>query len=82
MGVAPVLGAGTLYTFCTVYRNAPGGLNDQLPYTLAIVVLDEGPRMLTRLVNCAPEGLQCDMRVRWTLARIGDRDLPCFEPAP
>ncbi|MCK0277691.1 Zn-ribbon domain-containing OB-fold protein, partial [Salmonella sp. 17E624] len=81
LGVAPVSGNGKLYTFTTVLRNAPSDFQDQLPYTLGVVLLAEGPRLLTRLVNCMPEHLRCDMPVRWTLATINGRELPCFEPS-
>ncbi|MDP3138625.1 MAG: OB-fold domain-containing protein [Burkholderiaceae bacterium] len=80
LGVAPVSGKGRLYTFSTIFHNAPSEFQDQLPYTLGVVVLDEGPQLLSRLVNCEPKDLVCDMPMRWKLARVGSRDLPCFEP--
>lgn len=80
LGVAPVSGRGTLYTFTTVLRNAPSEFQAQLPYTLGVVLLDEGPRLLTRIIDCPQDQLVCDMPMRWKLAKIGGRMLPCFEP--
>ena len=39
-----------------------------------------GPQMLTRVVNGDIQSLICDMPVEWTLAKVGDQELPCFEP--
>jgi uncharacterized OB-fold protein len=48
---------------------------------LGIVVLDEGPRLLTRVIGSAPESLRCEMRMRCVVTRIGQNELPTFEPA-
>ena len=66
-----VSGEGSVYTYSTVYRNPPSDFVDQLPYTLGIVILDEGPRLLTRIVGCTPEEVGCDMRVRLVISAIG-----------
>jgi len=81
LGVEGVSGEATLYTFSVILRNAPSDFQDQLPYTLGIVQLREGPRMLTRIVDCEPERLRCDMPMRWILADVGGRSMPCFRPA-
>lgn len=57
-------GTGKIHTFSTFSRTAE-------PYTLAYVELDEGPIMLTNLVNVDPDTL-----------RIGDRVHVCFQKAP
>jgi uncharacterized OB-fold protein len=77
----PISGYGTLYTFSTIYQNPPSDFVDQLPYTLGIVVLDEGPRLLTRVIGSEPESLRCEMRMRCVVTRIGQNELPTFEPA-
>lgn len=78
--LAEVSGMGTIYTFTEILRNAPSDFQDQLPYTLAIVRLAEGPHMLTRIINAAGDELQCDMPVEWILASIGGNSIPCFQP--
>ncbi|MGE0797674.1 MAG: Zn-ribbon domain-containing OB-fold protein [Lautropia sp.] len=76
-----VSGDASLYTFTTIFHNPPSRFIGQTPYTLGIVRLREGPRMLARLVGADPATFGCDMRLRWTLAKIGDEVMPCFEPA-
>ncbi len=76
----PASGDGTVYTFSTIYRNPPSDFIEELPYTLAIVILDEGPRLLTRIVGCDPEAVRCDLRVRAEIMRRDGRPLPVFRP--
>lgn len=77
-----VSGRATLYSFATVLRYPPSAFTDDLPYTLAIVKLAEGPQMLTRMVDCDPDSLRCEMEVE-VVFREGKngRQLPCFKPA-
>lgn len=54
------------------------------PYSIALVRLDEGPRMMTNIVGCeqTPDALLLDMPVRVTFERVSDEiALPLFEPA-
>ena len=57
-----VSGKGTVYSF-TVVRRPPNKLFTEVPYVLAIVALDEGPRMTTNIVGCRPEEVRCDLPV-------------------
>ena len=81
LAFVPVSGRGTLYTFTTICHNAPSDFIGQVPYTLAVVRLEEGPQMLSRMVSYDIDGLKCDMPLRWKLAEIGGKLMPCFEPA-
>ena len=81
LGFKAVTGDATVYTFTTIYHNAPSEFVSDMPYTLAVVRLSEGPQMLTRLVNCDPAEIRCDMPVQWTLTERAGKLLPCFEPA-
>jgi len=81
LGLRDVSGNAKVYTFTVVLHNAPSDFQAQLPYVLGVVELEEGPRMLTRLVNCDADSVKCDMPVRWTLGEIGGKQLPCFAPA-
>ena len=54
------------------------------PYAIAVVQLDEGPRMMTNIVNCpqTPEALQLDMPLKVSFSKQSDTiTLPLFEPA-
>jgi uncharacterized OB-fold protein len=55
-------GLGTVYS-CTVTRHGPGRYKDVGPYVLAYVELDEGPRVLTNIVDCVPEQVAIGQRV-------------------
>jgi len=52
----------------------------EVPYVVALVELDEGVRMPTNLVGCAPEALTADMRVEVCFRDVGDVRLPQFRP--
>ncbi len=62
-------GKGTVVTY-TVVRTASEQFEFQTPYVLAIVQLDEGPRM-TAQISCRPEDVHIGMRVKKTFRRIG-----------
>ena len=74
-------GKGFLYSYIIHHRPAPGFTP---PYSIAVVELDEGPRMLTNIIDCpqTPEALQLDMPVQVSFAKqTDDISLPLFEPA-
>lgn len=70
-------GRGALHTFSVIYRSTNPEFADDCPYVFAIVELEEGVRMATRIVDGAPERLRCDapVRVAWT---DDDPPLPVF----
>jgi uncharacterized protein len=69
-------GRGTVYS-TTVIRQKPPTPN----YNLALVDLEEGPRMLTRVEGVAPEQVKIGMAVKAKIVREDDRALLVFEPA-
>ena len=74
-------GKGTLYSY--VINNRPHPAFDG-PYSIAVVTLEEGPRMMTNIVNCqqTPEALQLDMSVEVLFEQLSDEiALPYFQPA-
>jgi uncharacterized protein len=74
-------GRATLYSYVIHQRPAPGFVP---PYSIAVVQLDEGPRMMTNIVEVAqtPEALQLDMRLEVVFERLSDQiSLPLFRPA-
>jgi len=56
-------GRGTVYSFTVTYQNQSPGFREELPYVLAIVELDEGVRMMTNVVGCAPDAVRVGMAV-------------------
>jgi uncharacterized OB-fold protein len=66
-----VSGQGTVYSVTTVRRPAKHGGD----YNTSIVQLDEGPRMLTRVLGIEPDGVKIGMKVS---AKI---ELPAWDAA-
>ncbi|HOI58858.1 MAG: Zn-ribbon domain-containing OB-fold protein [Methanoculleus sp.] len=61
-------GEGTVVTY-TVIRSASDQFDHTTPYVLAIVKLDEGPRLTTQ-VACLPEEAKIGMRVKSVFRRV------------
>ena len=75
-------GRGKVYSFTTIYSYAPTAFADSVPYTVAIVRLEEGVQMMSNVVDCAPDEVRCDMEVRVTFDDVTDDfTLPKFRPA-
>ncbi|MDI6795679.1 MAG: Zn-ribbon domain-containing OB-fold protein [Desulfatibacillaceae bacterium] len=75
-------GKATVYTFSTAYDMVEPRFWADLPYTIAYVDLAEGPRMMTRIVDCAPEDIKVGMKVEVTFHKLDDKfSLPFFRPA-
>jgi uncharacterized OB-fold protein len=74
-------GKGVLWSYVIHHRPAPGFTP---PYSIAVVQLEEGPRMLTNIVDCpqTPEALALDMPVEVSFEKQDDTiTLPLFRPA-
>jgi len=56
-------GKGAIYTFTVTHQNQAAGFRDSLPYVMAYVELAEGVKMLTNVVDCAPEQVRIGMPV-------------------
>jgi len=67
-------GKGDVFSFTTIYET-PAGFEDNAPYTVALVKLEEGPMVTTQLTDLGdakPEiGLEVEMVVR-RLRQDGD----------
>ena len=74
-------GRGRLFSYVINHRPAPGFT---APYSIAVVELDEGPRLMTNIVDCpqTPEALVLDMPVEVAFQKLDDEiSLPVFRPA-
>lgn len=74
-------GTGEVYSY-TVAHRAFGEFAEQTPFTVALVDLDEGVRMLTRIIGDGVGGdtVAIGDRVELEITAIGDHELPCFRP--
>ena len=70
-------GRGEVYSFTTVYE-APAGFEENAPYTVALVKLEEGPMLTAQLTDLAerkpPTGTPVE-RVTRKLRSDGDRGI-------
>lgn len=75
-------GRATLHSYVINHRPAPG-FEEEAPYTIAVVELEEGPRMMTNIVGIepTPEELVLDMALEVTFEPRGDVVVPLFRPA-
>lgn len=74
-------GIGRVYTFAVYHTAFHPGFKADLPYTVAMVELDEGPRLMTNIVDCLTDRVRCDMRVEVTWEDVDERiTLPKFRP--
>lgn len=75
-------GRATLHSYIINHRPRPDMGTE--PHSIAVVALEEGPRMMTNIVGCAqtPEALVLDMPLAVTFAPQDDTiSLPFFRPA-
>jgi uncharacterized protein len=73
-------GKASLYSYVISQRSIPGF---EAPYAIAVVELEEGPRMMTNITGCAqtPDALRLDMPLEVSFARQNDEiTLPLFKP--
>ena len=74
-------GNGRLYSYIINHLPAPGFDG---PFAVAIVELEEGPRLMSNILDCeqTPEALQLDMPLEVTFEKLSDEiTLPQFKPA-
>ncbi|MCY4449075.1 MAG: Zn-ribbon domain-containing OB-fold protein [Chloroflexi bacterium] len=77
-------GRGTLHTFAIVHRAPVPAFRDHVPFVVAMVDLEEGPRIPTNLTGVEPDPahIQVGMAVEVAFADVTDDiTLPVFRPA-
>jgi len=66
-------GKGKIFSHTTIY-SAPTGFEDQVPYVVAIVELDEGVKVLGQIDDCNPEEVKIGSKVEKTFRIIQKED--------
>lgn len=77
-------GRGRLHAFGIGHQSFNRAYTVRPPYVLAMIELEEGPRMLSNLVNVEPDpqAVTCDMPVEVVFETLTDDvTLPLFQPA-
>ncbi len=69
-------GTATVYSFSISRASGP------VPYAIAYVTLDEGPSMMTNIVECDLDTIRCGQKVKVTFKPTeGGPSIPMFKPA-
>lgn len=63
-------GKGVIYSFTKVLDDAPEGFEDQVPYWVALIKLDEGPMVTAGLTDFGDEKPEIGMKVEMVTRRL------------
>lgn len=79
----PASGFGEVYSFTVFHRAYAAELACQLPYVVAVVALQEGPRLITNVIGCAPDDVRVGMQVEVVFEPLVEGvALHAFRPRP
>jgi uncharacterized OB-fold protein len=75
-------GKGKVYSYIIYHQAYHPAYKDDIPYVVAIIQLDEGPRMESNITDCRLEDLRVGMPVELYFDDVTeDVSLPKFRPA-
>jgi hypothetical protein len=73
-------GRGTVYSFTIIRQNPSRSFRHLLPFVVALVDLEEGPRLMTNIVGSPPTDVAIGAKVRVRFEPVSDdAALPLFE---
>ncbi len=74
-------GRGRVYSFTVIRQQYARPFRDMVPYVVALVDLEEGPRLMTNIVGCDPGAVSIGMAVRARFEPVSDdASVALFEP--
>lgn len=74
-------GRGRVWSWVVFWQRYFPAFADDIPYNVAYVELDEGPRLMTNIVQCDPAAIRCDMPVEVVFEDVTEEiSLPKFRP--
>lgn len=74
-------GRGVIYSYTIIHQNKSPEFVQDTPYNVAIIQLEEGPRMMSNIVGLSPENLRIDLPVKIVFDAVTDTiSIPRFEP--
>jgi len=59
----PLSGKGTIYSYGVYYQLWHPGFQADIPYNVALIELAEGPQIISQVVGCRNEELECGLEV-------------------
>jgi uncharacterized OB-fold protein len=76
-----VSGKGKVFTFCVFHQSFHPAWKDDIPYNVTYVKLDEGPDLISNIVDCPNKDIYIDMPVEVVFDDVTDEvTLPKFRP--
>ena len=73
-------GRGEIYSYTVIRQNPSRSFRHLLPFVVALVDLDEGPRLMTNVVGCDPSEVHIGAAVQVRFEPVSDAAaLPLFE---
>jgi uncharacterized OB-fold protein len=74
-------GKGEVYTFCIFHQAFHPAWQDDIPYNVAYVKLEEGPLLVSNIVGCANDDIYIGMPVEVVFDDVTEEvTLPKFRP--
>lgn len=73
-------GKGIVYSYTVIHRAPSPAFDKYVPYVLAIIQLNEGPKMMSNIVACDPNDIRIGMEVEVDFEkRAGEVGIPVFK---
>jgi len=74
-------GQAQLVSYTIVRRPVSAAYKPEIPYVVALVQLEEGPTMMSNIVNCDPDQVQIGLAVEVIFEDWSDEiSMPKFQP--
>ena len=74
-------GHGNVYSFIVYHRLYHPAFKDKLPYVVAVIALEEGPRIISNVVGIPVDEVRCELPVTVTYEEVRDGYvIPKFVP--
>ncbi len=75
-------GLGVVHTFTVIHQNGSRAFRERVPYVVAMVELEEGPRMMCNVTHCSPEQVHIGMAVEVCFVPVEEGlAIPQFRPS-
>jgi uncharacterized protein len=74
-------GCGVVYSYTIIRQNRSPEFSDDVPYNVALIELEEGPRIMSNVIYVAPGDLRVDLPVTVVFDPVSaEIALPRFKP--
>jgi uncharacterized OB-fold protein len=79
---AKATGRGKVWSSIVMWQSYFPSFETDIPYNVAYVELEEGPRLMTNIIGCENDAIYCDMAVEVVFEDVtAEISLPKFRPA-